>query len=117
MIQKYFVLVAICCSIQAGLQAQTSCDRPAPADVFTPNDDGINDKWEIMCLFDFPDNELTVFNRWGAQVYKASGYDQNWDGTNATDNKPLEQGTYVYVLHYTDQQEKQQVSGTVTIVR
>ncbi|MCF8254055.1 MAG: FG-GAP-like repeat-containing protein [Bacteroidia bacterium] len=47
---------------------------------FTPNGDGMNDLFYIKGLTDFPDNELTVFNRWGETVYHAVNYKNNWDG-------------------------------------
>lgn len=117
MMFKWLCTLSLCVGISVGMQAQTSCLRPSPVDVFTPNGDGVNDKWEILCLIDFPNNSVSIYNRWGVVVYQATGYDQNWDGTNATDNKPLDEGTYVYVLNYMSQQEKQQVTGTITIIR
>jgi gliding motility-associated-like protein len=47
---------------------------------FTPNGDGMNDLFYIKGLGDFPENELTVFNRWGETVYHATNYKNNWDG-------------------------------------
>ncbi|OYU95266.1 MAG: hypothetical protein CFE21_13265 [Bacteroidetes bacterium B1(2017)] len=47
---------------------------------FTPNGDGHNDFFYIKGLSDFPDNELTIFNRWGETVYHAVNYQNNWDG-------------------------------------
>lgn len=115
-IKHIFCILCLCwISIEAG--AQTSCEKPIPQEVFTPNGDGFNDKWIITCLIDFPHNEIVIYNRWGSEVYRADGYDQNWDGTNASDNKPLDAGTYVFVLKYQDQQEYKTLTGTVTLVR
>lgn len=111
------VLIALCCCAGYLARAQATCEKPIIPDVFTPNGDGFNDQWVMNCLIDFPDNTLTVYDRWGAQVYYAQGYDSNWDGTNASDNKDLPDGVYVYVLSYTDQQQKLTLRGTVTIVR
>ncbi|WP_018476254.1 T9SS C-terminal target domain-containing protein [Pontibacter roseus] len=60
--------------------------------VFTPNNDGNNDAWEITNLHDYPDNDLVVMNRWGNEVYKSKSYKNNWSGDN------LAEGTYYYVL-------------------
>ncbi|MBF9255462.1 DUF3494 domain-containing protein [Pontibacter sp. 172403-2] len=57
---------------------------------FSPNGDGQNDTWVITNLLKFPDNEVIIFNRWGAEVYRQKGYQNNWNG-----NK-LGQGTYFY---------------------
>ena len=64
----------------------------------TPNGDGKNDTWRIINLVEygnFPQNELWIFNQWGAEVYHVRDIrDENvfWD-PNAT-NSP--DGTYYY---------------------
>lgn len=60
--------------------------------VFTPNGDGINDLFEVRGLEYFPENRLTIFNRWGSEIYKATPYRNNWDGAN------LAEGTYYYIF-------------------
>lgn len=62
---------------------------------FSPNGDGKNDNWHIRNLEKFPTNEVTIFNRWGSEVYKTKGYQNNWNG------KGLEQGTYFYKVRVT----------------
>src|SRR5690606_35502870 len=37
---------------------------------FSPDGDGKNDKWEIKNIDLFPDNELTILNRWGSEILK-----------------------------------------------
>ena len=68
--------------------------------VITPNGDGLNDKWIIDCIENFPDNKVIIFNRWGDIVNKFDNYDnlsQVWQGTRK-DGKSLPDGTYYYVL-------------------
>ncbi|WP_068837959.1 ice-binding family protein [Pontibacter akesuensis] len=62
---------------------------------FSPNGDGKNDTWFISNLEKFPVNEVTIFNRWGSEVYKKTGYQNDWMG------KGLEQGTYFYKVRVT----------------
>jgi gliding motility-associated-like protein len=68
----------------------------------SPNGDGQNDVFEIIGLEDFPDNTLTVFNRWGHMVYQKRNYSNDWDGTSESPvtigNGMLPKGTYFYVL-------------------
>lgn len=59
---------------------------------FTPNGDGINDYFKIRGLELFPENRMVIFNRWGNEVYKASPYKGEWNGSN------LSEGTYYYVF-------------------
>ena len=39
-------------------------DYPIP-DAFTPNNDGLNDRWEISFLERYPNCEVAIYNRWG----------------------------------------------------
>ena len=63
----------------------------------SPNDDGVQDAWEILNIEAYPDNEVKVYNRWGSRVFTTSGYDNTWAGT-FQDGKPLPDGTYFYVI-------------------
>lgn len=68
---------------------------------FSPNGDGVNDYFVIPGIDKFPENEITIYNRWGSKVYYAKGYDSSWDGksnNNMAMGEPLAAGTYFYVL-------------------
>ncbi|SFC04386.1 gliding motility-associated C-terminal domain-containing protein [Parapedobacter composti] len=58
----------------------------------TPNGDGKNDLFVIQGLENYEHADLTVFNRWGNEVYRSRRYQQNWDGAGVSD------GTYYYRL-------------------
>jgi gliding motility-associated-like protein len=76
---------------------------------FSPDGDGNNDLFTIKGAggkaFKF-----TVFNRWGNTVYKTEGSDISWDGranAGATLGKDkLPEGTYYYVLEFSDGSNK-----------
>ena len=71
---------------------------------FSPNDDNVNDVWEIECLDNYTDNELIIFNRWGTIVYKTRNYANDWNGECNQNivlfekNQVLPIGTYFYML-------------------
>jgi len=69
---------------------------------FSPNGDNSNETLIIPNLENYPDHTFKVFNRWGEEVYKASPYNNDWDGTNkgkmAVGNDVLPEGTYFYIL-------------------
>ena len=46
---------------------------------FTPNNDGVNDTFVIEGLESKP-NTLHIYNRWGAKVYSAKNYQNDWNG-------------------------------------
>jgi len=60
--------------------------------VITPNGDEINDLLTFKGINHFPNNHLTVSNRWGKKIFEADNYKNDWDGGNAS------QGTYFYIL-------------------
>ncbi|WP_029280241.1 T9SS C-terminal target domain-containing protein, partial [Pedobacter borealis] len=81
--------------------------------LFTPNGDGINDTFEILGIDQYPVNEITIVNRWGNEVFRAKGYQNNWTGEG------LNEGTYYYLLRVkkagSDQYEV--FKGYITLIR
>jgi gliding motility-associated-like protein len=64
------------------------------ADVFSPNNDGINDELEIRNTEQFPGCEVTIYNRWGEVVFYSKGYSKPWNGTYR--NQKVQPGNYEY---------------------
>jgi uncharacterized repeat protein (TIGR01451 family)/gliding motility-associated-like protein len=81
--------------------------------LFTPNGDGINDTFEILGINQYQVNELQIVNRWGNEVFRAKGYQNNWTGEG------LNEGTYYYLLRVkkagSDQYEV--FKGYITLIR
>jgi gliding motility-associated-like protein len=48
---------------------------------FTPNDDGVNDLWQVKTSFNEPDIEIEIFNRYGKLLASFNGSSSGWDGT------------------------------------
>jgi uncharacterized repeat protein (TIGR01451 family)/gliding motility-associated-like protein len=71
-------------------------------DVFSPNNDGVNDRWIIRGLDRYPNNKVVIINRWGNRVFEAAPYNNDWDGTNqfspTVGGNELPIGTYYYIL-------------------
>ncbi len=70
--------------------------------LFTPNGDGVNDELIIPCLetSKYPKNRIMIFNEWGAVVFTAAPYENNWDGTVKGESLPV--GTYFYIMDFGD---------------
>jgi gliding motility-associated-like protein len=68
----------------------------------TPNGDGSNDVFEIQGVYDYPNNILEIYNRWGNLVYRQESYQNNWGGecteglTLGGDILPT--GTYFFIF-------------------
>ncbi len=80
---------------------------------FSPNNDGVNDYWDIDALSTYPQSSILVYNRWGQQVYQSIGYAKPWDGMY--NGARLPQGTYYYIIDLKNNTPK--LSGWVLIVR
>ncbi len=64
---------------------------------FSPNGDGINDRFVIANIAEFPGSSLVIRNRWGAEVYVKKPYDNSFGG-QGNGGKDLPDGTYFYIL-------------------
>ncbi|MBC7863530.1 MAG: gliding motility-associated C-terminal domain-containing protein [Bacteroidia bacterium] len=80
---------------------------------FTPNGDGSNDIWVIANLFNYPNNKLEIYNRYGQLIFKKTGYANDWNGMYLGEELPS--GTYFYVLDTKD--DAGVFKGSVTIIR
>lgn len=87
-----------------------------PMEAFTPNGDGINDRWLISTGNCLKKASVTVFNRYGSKVYQSDDYRNEWNGTYR--GQPLADGTYYFVITYQLINGKQTIAkGNVTILR
>jgi len=64
---------------------------------FSPNNDDINDTWQILGIEQFPNAEVQVFDRWGKVIINQKNYQSDWDGT--IDGNELEMGSYMYIIN------------------
>lgn len=94
------------------VSVQVANDLYVP-NAFSPNGDGINDTWRIPFLDPYLEAEVTVYNRYGQQVYHSEGSLVSWNGVYQ--QKPLPIGVYVYVIQIKKRQKT--LKGTVSIVR
>ncbi len=86
---------------------------PKIPNTFSPNNDGINDKWEISYLFTYPGNKVQVFTRTGKKVFESIGYVKPWDGTLQGKSLPVD--TYYYIIEPGNGLKP--ITGYVTIVK
>jgi gliding motility-associated-like protein len=80
------------------LQTSTCANTLYWPNVFSPNADGINDRWAPQS----PEHDLTllqIFDRWGGLVYESRAADAYWDG-RGRDGEPATAGVYVGLVRY-----------------
>ena len=87
--------------------------KPLIPNTFSPNDDGINDLWEIQYLKTYPKAKIQVFTRTGQLVFESNGYNKPWDGTKAGVALPVD--TYYYIIE--PESGRAPVTGYVTIIK
>lgn len=84
---------------------------------FTPNDDGINDLFNIAGL-GIVEVTLNIYNRWGENIYTSTGLENGWNGTVQKDNSTAQQDVYIYDARVKDVFGRtHQQYGRVTLVR
>ncbi len=80
-------------------------------DGFSPNGDGINDRFVVSNVPANVGVSLEVYNRWGQLVFKDDDYKNTWEGKASNgirlggNTSGLADGTYFYVVKLTNGQE------------
>jgi gliding motility-associated-like protein len=87
--------------------------KPVIPNIFSPNGDGINDRWVIEHLESYPGCIIQLFNRYGQQVLKMVNYTTPWDGKINGKDAPV--GTYYYIID--PRNGRQPMTGYVDIIR
>lgn len=86
---------------------------PIIPNAFSPNGDGINDRWRIQYLESYPGATVDVYDRYGMVVFSSIEYAVDWDGTR--NGKALPIGTYYYVIN--PKNGRKIITGSVTIIK
>jgi gliding motility-associated-like protein len=67
--------------------------------VFTPNDDSINDIFKVRG-FNISEFNCTIFDRWGLQMHAWEGIKNGWNGKS--NDKDVPAGTYFFIINAKD---------------
>ncbi|MDA6072263.1 T9SS type B sorting domain-containing protein [Flavobacterium sp. AC] len=67
---------------------------------FTPNNDSYNDLWEVTGMENYPQAQVTIFDRYGKLIAQLNSSEMNWDGT--LNRIPLPASDYWYALKIDD---------------
>ncbi|MGV3505318.1 MAG: lectin-like domain-containing protein [Adhaeribacter sp.] len=92
----------------SNIAGATFANIPAFFNIFTPNGDGQNETFYVEHVELYPGNELSVYNRYGKEVFRQSDYRNTWSGQG------LSGGTYYYLFKL---KSGQSFKGWVEIVR
>jgi gliding motility-associated-like protein len=85
---------------------------------FTPDYDQVNDTWELENIDNiYPNNVVSVYNRFGNKVYESKPGVYNtmpWDGTHQGNELPV--ASYYFIIEYNDNSTENK-TGIVTIIK
>ena len=83
---------------------------------FTPNNDHLNDRFQVIVQGRLKSYHISVYNRFGNVVYSGNDINGNWDGT--VKGEPAPSGVYVYVITGLSYENKSIAQkGIVTLLR
>lgn len=88
-------------------------EEPLIPDVFTPNEDGINDNFEILNANVFNSLIVNIYNRWGEQIFYSEDYTSPWNGYFK--GQKVQPGAYVYQIIYSGKNSGK-VVGVISVL-
>ncbi len=83
---------------------------------FTPNGDGINDRFRFITTGDDELVSLEIYNRWGQLIFRTNDLAAGWDGTDGN-GKQQEIGSYIFKILTQCEGILQTLSGSVSLLR
>jgi gliding motility-associated-like protein len=89
------------------------------AKFFTPDGDGINDKWILENISVFTVKKVLVVDRWGGVVFESADYNNEqiaWTGLNKQ-GREVPTGTYFYTITAETKDGKVEKKGFLELVR
>jgi len=83
---------------------------------FSPNGDGMNDRFRFIPVGFVSYDFFRIYNRWGEEIHASTDFRNGWDGT--IKGKPAPVDTYIWILRGKDLNGQTILrKGTVTLVR
>ena len=79
--------------------------------VFTPNEDGVNDSFVLDGIDGIEGTQLVIYNRWGRVVFENSSYKNDWKAEG------ISEGVYFYIINLPEFFNSKPIHGTVSILR
>ncbi|MES2377279.1 MAG: gliding motility-associated C-terminal domain-containing protein [Bacteroidota bacterium] len=87
---------ALGCFIETDKVTINVYEKLVVPNTFTPNNDGLNDTWNIAALNTYTNSLLQIYNRNGTLIFNSIGYGKQWDGSY--NGKMVPFGTYYYTI-------------------
>ena len=118
---KYWVNVSnlFGCSKTDSINIKRNCPSTIfIPNVFTPNNDGINDSFTVTGenILEF---EILIYNRWGEEMFRSNDIMKSWDGMYL--GAKCSEGVYYWMVnygsYYNSSYKRRTLVGTLTLLR
>jgi len=97
------------------IETRPCCDMFLP-NAFSPNGDGVNDKFGVETIGNPLSFEMRIYNRFGQLLFTGNSISDKWDGT--FNGKPVDMGTYYFrVYSKCTNNTENKYRGDVTLIR
>ncbi len=115
-----------CDSIGGSPPSGVSCEGVIIGNtIITPDNDGVNDYFNLINIASFPLHRVAIYNRWGIPVFETAVYDNNANAFRGISNARatlkandlLPAGVYYYMVKYVDGTEHKNLTGYLYINR
>jgi gliding motility-associated-like protein len=107
------------CAAQASRNLEINYEPFEIPNVFTPNNDGLNDVFKPVFRCPNTRFRLNIFNRWGEKIFETENPEAGWDGRRQNKLAPMD--VYVWQMEITDLQNTgtttTKSTGEVTLIR
>ena len=81
---------------------------------FTPNGDNLNDVFRVYTECVPQKFNVRIYTRWGEMLFESNNPNFEWDGKR--NGKVPQSAVFVYIVNYSAQKQKNNVSGTITLL-
>jgi gliding motility-associated-like protein len=103
------------CTFMADITLSVQQSPVEIPDFFTPNNDGRNDGFRLFFAGTLSDYSLSIFNRWGQNVFTSDDPLEAWDGTKG--GTPQEADVYLYKATFSQNGVEIVEEGQFSLVR
>lgn len=108
-------------SSESELLCNSQCDDYTLPNVFTPNNDGVNDFFRPFPFSGIISAEVKIINRWGKIVFETDDPNILWDGNYQNSGKEAGEGVFYYVISISkfgiNEPIKKELQGDFTLIR
>lgn len=96
--------------------ATLDCEGVFLPNAFSPNDDGLNDRYGISNPFVVQELlGFEIYDRWGGRVFYTENPFDTWDGF--VDGKPVNPGVFLYRIRHVCREVERLLTGSLTVLR